>query len=574
MYRHPALLPTFGFTVPEKRQKEMEPVVNSTEFCDWRGQKIWEFSRNDRAFRPRPTEGFVFWCTGYFFFRCVLAVFLLVGVNEGKRTLLENFADLPWVFVSGAMGFYLVGIIYATPASFSTHNSLSSKKRRSGQQNDFNTNDIHNAGRFSSMMEPKRVYLPSPMVLNFTLLGLTFLPLVVNQILASFAGAAFDRGDLDMYSKFISAMYGVWAFVVAVIFVLYLFFGKQLLTIISSNMASINDNVGRVSSRIGADSEYTERDDSERQLNTLKSTYQRMRAILILCGSLSAIMGFMMLFFAIFRWEILHDYTASETFALIWIHGARTTPCTPSMMTIKKDSSYELHYFPIHGRGATSRAILSIAGVNWKDRIQSFEAWPQDKPNTPFGLLPILTVRDSQGKTTHTFPEAEVIESFLAKEFGFFGSNPEEELQISIALSLTNMVYNVWVFRVLHALAPVRDQVLRSFQEFSLKHWIQNCEKLLKANGSNGHFVGERTSLADIKAAVVLDTFLGLKDSAIYLGEESAPELRKVKQLVDKTPGYEAYRKSNAFQEQDEMTRQKVVTWIEGFDMTRAHLFA
>jgi len=88
-------------------------------------------------------------------------------------------------------------------------------------------------------------------------------------------------------------------------------------------MASINDNVGRVSSRIGADSEYTDRDDNERQLNTLKSTYQRMRAILILCGSLSAMMGFMMLFFAIFRREILHDTVASEAFALIWIHGAR-----------------------------------------------------------------------------------------------------------------------------------------------------------------------------------------------------------------------------------------------------------
>ncbi|KAG0313500.1 hypothetical protein BGZ99_008847 [Dissophora globulifera] len=354
----------------------MEPIVNSTEFCDWRvqcqgncvgstyisflytthiissflflfisvgilihniwwkGQKIWEFSRNDRAFRPRPTEGFVFWCTGYFFFRCVLSVLLLVGVNEGKRTLLENFADLPWVFVSGAMGFYLVGIIYATPASFSTNNNgFSSKKRRNSQGNDLHNNntfnmnsnilnDLHNNGRFSSMMEPKRVYLPSPMVLNFTLLGLTFLPLVANQILASFGGSAFDRGDMDMYNNMISAMYGVWAFVVAIIFVLYIFFGKQLLTIISSNMASINDNVGRISSRIGADSEYTDRDDSERQLNTLKSTYQRMRAILILCGSLSAIMGLMMLFFAIFRRQILNDETASETFSLIWIHGA------------------------------------------------------------------------------------------------------------------------------------------------------------------------------------------------------------------------------------------------------------
>ncbi|KAF9406817.1 hypothetical protein BGZ94_002947 [Podila epigama] len=346
---------------------EIDPSINATEFCDWRvqsqgncqgvtyvsflytthiissflflfisvgilihniwwkGQKIWEFSRNDRAFRPRPTEGFVFWCTGYFFFRCVLAVLLLAGVNEGKRGLLENFADLPWVFVSGAMGFYLVGIIYATPASFSTHNGFSSKKRRASQGDNFNNaNNTNNndMGRFSSMMEPKRVYLPTPMVLNFTLLGLTIIPLIANQILASFAGTAFDRNDMDMYGAMISAMYGVWALVVAIIFVLYIFFGKQLLTIISSNMASINDNVGRVSSRIGADSEYTDRDDNERQLNTLKSTYQRMKAILILCGSLSAIMGFMMLFFAIFRREILHDTVASEAFALIWIHGA------------------------------------------------------------------------------------------------------------------------------------------------------------------------------------------------------------------------------------------------------------
>ncbi|KAF9084329.1 hypothetical protein BGX23_010608 [Mortierella sp. AD031] len=336
------------------------PPVNSTEFCDWRvqsqgncegvtyvsflytthiissflflfisigilihniwwkGQKIWEFSRNDRAFRPRPTEGFVLWCAGYFLFRCVLSVLLLAGINEGKRGFLENFADLPWVFVSGAMGFYLVGIIYATPASFST----STKKHRSshelGATPTTNYND-KSAGRLSSLMGPKRVYLPTPMVLNFTLAGLILLPLISNQILASFAGQAFDRNDMDFYNSLISAMYGVWAFVVGVIFVLYIFFGKQLLTIISSNMATINDSVGKVSSRIGSSSEY---EDNERQLNTLKSTYQRMRAILILCGSLSPLMGLMMLFFAIFRRKILGNTVASEAFALVWIHGA------------------------------------------------------------------------------------------------------------------------------------------------------------------------------------------------------------------------------------------------------------
>ncbi|KAI1310187.1 hypothetical protein EDD11_003894 [Mortierella claussenii] len=524
--------------------------------------------------------------------RCVLSVLLLVGVNEGKRTLLENFADMPWVFVSGAMGFYLVGIIYATPASFSTHNGFSSKKRRNSQGNDLNNNmNINNnynyandpsyAGRFSSMMEPKRVYLPSPMALNFTLLGLTFVPMLANQILASFGGSAFDRGDMEMYNNMISAMYGVWAFVVAIIFVLYIFFGKQLLTIISSNMASINDNVGRVSSRIGADSEYTDRDDSERQLNTLKSTYQRMRAILILCGSLSAIMGLMMLLFAIFRRQILNDETASETFSLIWIHGASSSifllfrEYNRSTMSVKKSRSYELHYFPIHALGATSRAILALSGADWKEHVQSFETWKDDKISTPFGSLPLLTVRDTQTEQAlYIIPEADVIERFLAKEFGFFGSTPDEELQISIFLSQTTTIHNVWVFRVVPALEPVRDAVLKTFLEISLKNWIQNCEIYLAVNGSNGHFVGNSFSLVDIKTAVLLDMFLAVDVHGEYLSSETSPGLWKLKELVDTASRYAVYRQSDAFKKQDELTRTKVVPNMTTFDKTRLHIFA
>ncbi|KAG0345634.1 hypothetical protein BG004_003445 [Podila humilis] len=221
------------------------------------------------------------------------------------------------------MGFYLVGIIYATPASFSTHNIVKKRQRASlGGTLSGPAEDKENYSHLSSAISPKRVYLPSPMVLNFTLLGLTIVPLITNQILAAFAGAAFERGDMKRYNAFIASMYGVWSFVVAIIFMLYVFFGKQLLTIIASNMAQINDSQARNSSRNGTNSEYEDRDDSERQLNNLKSTYQRMRAILILCGSLSPLMGLMMLFFAIFRERILRSTTASEAFSLVWIHGA------------------------------------------------------------------------------------------------------------------------------------------------------------------------------------------------------------------------------------------------------------
>ncbi|KAF9207561.1 hypothetical protein BGZ49_000161 [Haplosporangium sp. Z 27] len=329
-------------------------------------------------------------------------------------------------------------------------------------------------------------------------------------------------------------------------------------------MASLNDNVGRVSSRVGADSGYTDRDDSERQLNNLKSTYQRMRAILILCGSLSAMMGLMMLSFAIYRRQILNDEIASETFSLIWIHGA------------SNKYSYELHYFPIHALGATSRAILSLADVEWKERVQPFETWKEDKSSTPFGSLPILTVRDSQSDDTiiHRIPEADVIERYLAKEFGFFGSTKEEELQISIFLSQTITIHNVWVFRVVPALEPVRDSVLTTFLDVSLKNWVQNCERHLAINGSNGHFVGEKTSLADIKTAVLLDMFLAVDTSEKYLSESKSPELWRLKKLIDSHPRYSEYRRSQMFITQDELTKKKVVPNLEPFDLSRAHVFA
>ncbi|KAF9194733.1 hypothetical protein BGZ51_007962 [Haplosporangium sp. Z 767] len=227
------------------------------------------------------------------------------------------------------MGFYLVGIIYATPASFSSYRSLTNRNKRTrpSQEPDSASNTATTtttsdkfAEHLALIMEPKRVYLPTPMVLNFTLFELAIIPLIVNQTLASFAGSAYDRGNLHTYGSLISAMYGIWVLVVDIIFALYIFFGKQLLTIISSNMGTINNNVGRVSSRVGTNSEC---EDSERQLNTLKSTYQRMRAILILCGSLSPIIGLMMLFFALYREKILNSVVASEAFSLVWIYGAR-----------------------------------------------------------------------------------------------------------------------------------------------------------------------------------------------------------------------------------------------------------
>lgn len=171
-----------------------------------------------------------------------------------------------------------------------------------------------------------------------------------------------------------------------------------------------------------------------------------------------------------------------------------------------------------------------------------------------------------------------MIERFLSKRFGFLGSTAEEELEICIALSQTITIHNVWVFRVVPASAmgsEVREKVLKSFLEATLRNWVVNCEKQLRANTNKGpYLVREKISLADIKTAVLMDMFLGAPGVETYLNEQVSPGLWRLKEAIDKAPGYKEYRRSEAFRQQDEITTKKVVPQLEGFDLSRSHVFA
>ncbi|XP_072050148.1 glutathione S-transferase 1-like [Amphiura filiformis] len=73
---------------------------------------------------------------------------------------------------------------------------------------------------------------------------------------------------------------------------------------------------------------------------------------------------------------------------------------------------YKLIYFNARGRGETIRLLFEIAGVEYEDkRIDYDTEWADLKPNTPFGVLPILEVDGKQ------LTESRAIYSYLAKEF-------------------------------------------------------------------------------------------------------------------------------------------------------------
>lgn len=58
--------------------------------------------------------------------------------------------------------------------------------------------------------------------------------------------------------------------------------------------------------------------------------------------------------------------------------------------------NYELLYFQGAGRAETIRIMLHAAGVDFKDTRFSGPEWPEIKPTTPLGSVPVLKIDNVQ----------------------------------------------------------------------------------------------------------------------------------------------------------------------------------
>ncbi|KAF9289216.1 hypothetical protein BGZ68_009815 [Mortierella alpina] len=158
----------------------------------------------------------------------------------------------------------------------------------------------------------------------------------------------------------------------------------------------------------------------------------------------------------------------------------------------ESDVSYRLLYWDISSVAATARDILSYGRAKWVNQVAMDEEWDNGKIATPFRVLPLLNIVLPDGKELF-LAESIVIDHYLAKKFGL------------------------------------------------LDHDFH-----LKANGSNGHFVGNQLSLADIHLANIIDHFSQLPQGPIIIPEfQKCEAIWKVKEAVDSQPDIAAWRASD-----------------------------
>ncbi|KAK3844607.1 MAG: hypothetical protein J3R72DRAFT_438393 [Linnemannia gamsii] len=225
------------------------------------------------------------------------------------------------------------------------------------------------------------------------------------------------------------------------------------------------------------------------------------------------------------------------------------------------NASYRLLYFDCASVGATARDILAYGKAGWTNQHPTDEEWDAGKFPTPFRVMPVLNVIASDGKETF-LTESIVVDQYLAKKFNLLGDNEWEEQTIRAHYSNIHYLRERSFMNVTWTYAEKRKVALEKFMASTLPAFIADHEFHLETNGSNGHYIGNRLSLADIHLVNVMDHFshlpTGKQITAVFAKSEL---LSKVRENVERNPEIAAWRSTGEW-------RALVDSSVRGYSIT------
>ena len=163
-------------------------------------------------------------------------------------------------------------------------------------------------------------------------------------------------------------------------------------------------------------------------------------------------------------------------------------------------------YFATNGRAINIRAILSVVKANWKNNIVQYQDFLELKASgkLEYGQLPAV---EHNGKF---YVQSIALETYLAKKFGIFGSNIEEEYEITNILASRQDFIDV-ATKVLNPISEEEKTNLEKnktdLTEVHFPKFFKIYENRLLA-GKGEYLVGDKFSLADIQVTLFIFNFL------------------------------------------------------------------
>ncbi|KAJ2382420.1 hypothetical protein GGI23_007368 [Coemansia sp. RSA 2559] len=163
----------------------------------------------------------------------------------------------------------------------------------------------------------------------------------------------------------------------------------------------------------------------------------------------------------------------------------------------------------------------------------------------PVGKLPVLIV-DSKPAEPFILGDSRAIEEYLASKYELFHMPHDFHMmarQREVRAHM-NDIYETSAL-IVHAPAPAIQFFIDKYYTFA-RSVVNRHEKLLRENGSNGHYFGNRTTYIDVAAMANLLTLRkAFVDSMPELLEPfsiaNAPEINRVVEMLAKDPVFGPY---------------------------------
>ncbi|KAG0213066.1 hypothetical protein BGX28_005087 [Mortierella sp. GBA30] len=218
------------------------------------------------------------------------------------------------------------------------------------------------------------------------------------------------------------------------------------------------------------------------------------------------------------------------------------------------ESTFKYLYFELHGRGELTRTILAYSGAKFEELPLD---WPAQKSQMPFQCLPVVYETTADG-TVLELAESYAIERYLSKKFGLYGKNDYEHHKVEQFFTSTDTISLTYTASVIRNAQEKRAEEANKFYVEALAKFIAIHEEQLRKNGSNGHYVGNQATLADIKTANFIDRLFFLRPAGadeVPISAEKTPELWKLRETVNNHPNMAAWKSSKRYAELDAGTK-------------------
>ena len=185
-----------------------------------------------------------------------------------------------------------------------------------------------------------------------------------------------------------------------------------------------------------------------------------------------------------------------------------------------------LTYFDFDGsRGLECRLALALAGVAFEDDRVPRGAWPDRKPHTPFGALPLLTV---DGRS---LAQANAILGYVGRTHGLHPADPWAAAQHDALMA------SVEDLRAKIPPKGATDEETRAARQAFVAGWLTQWATSVSGSIAGPFVAGAHPMVVDLKLYVILRSIAaGAYDHIPATFVDGFPALAALSAAVDALP--------------------------------------